>query len=314
MASTAYALGPLYVALMLDLSFGDPPNRLHPVAWMGKAIAAIDRRVPRNRPSVAFVCGAGLTLGGAALAAAVGLLIERELAYTPPVVLLLASGLVLKTTLSVRGLARAAQAVRAALEAGDLATAREQLRFHLVSRETSSLDATRVAAATVQSVAENASDAVIAPLVFYALAGLPGALAYRFLNTADSMLGYHGPKYEWFGKVAARLDDMANLVPARLTALLMIMASPMVGGSPVQAWRVWWRDASQTASPNAGHPMSVVAGALGIELEKIGVYRMGGGLADACAADIGRATRLVAATTGLALLALTLLCWTCQTQ
>jgi adenosylcobinamide-phosphate synthase len=314
MSSTVYAIGPLYVALMLDLSFGDPPNRLHPVAWMGKAIAAVDRCVPRDRPSVAFLCGAGLTIGGVALAGAVGLLIERGLAHTPPVVSLLAAGLVLKMTISIRGLARAAQAVRVALEAGDLVTAREQLRHHLVSRETSGLDATRVAAATVESVAENASDAIIAPLAFYALAGLPGALAYRFLNTADSMLGYHGPKYEWFGKVAARLDDMANLIPARLTALLMIMASPLVGGSPVQACCIWWRDAGRTTSPNAGHPMSVAAGVLGIELEKVGVYRMGSGLADACAADIGRATRLVAATTCLAAITLTLLRWMCQAQ
>ena len=157
-------------------------------------------------------------------------------------------------------------------------------------------------------------DAIVAPLVFYALAGLPGALAYRFLNTVDSMLGYHGPRYEWFGKASARLDDLANLVPARLTAVLMIMAAPVVGGSPVQAWRVWRRDAGRTASPNAGHPMSVAAGGLGVELEKVGAYRMGGGLADAGAADIGRAVRLVGATTGLALLAVTILGWTCQTR
>ena len=312
MAITASALGALYVALLLDLSFGEPPNRLHPVAWMGKAIAAIDRRAPRVPHQAAFLWGAGLAIGGAALAIAVGLLIERALAKTPPVVSLLAVGLVLKTTISARGLALAALAVRAALETGDLATARERLRWHLVSRETSGLDATRVAAATVQSVAENASDAIVAPLVFYALAGLPGALAYRFLNTADSMLGYHGPRYEWFGKASARLDDLANLVPARLTALLMILAAPAVGGSPVQAWRVWRRDARRTASPNAGHPMSVAAGALGVELEKVGVYRMGAGLADASAADIGRAVRLVGATTGLALLAVTLLRWMCQ--
>lgn len=307
MSSFFHLASAIYISFYIDIVLGEPPNRLHPVAWMGSAIGAFDRRAPRGRPGVAFLWGCGLAVAGAAVIAGMGLLIERVLARLPDVVAVVAEGLVLKATISVRGLARAAGEVRSALDAGDLASARRLLGWHLVSRDTSGLDASGIAAAAVESVAENASDAVVAPILYYALGGLPAALAYRFLNTADAMLGYRGGKYEWIGKAPARLDDLANLLPSRLTALLMMAAAPLAGGSPGRAWRTWRRDARLTASPNAGHPMSAASGALGIVLEKDGAYRLGDGLADPVAADIGRAVRLLYGTAGLALVAATLL-------
>jgi adenosylcobinamide-phosphate synthase len=204
-------------------------------------------------------------------------------------------------TFSLRGLSNASSEVRRALEAGDLSEARRLLAWHLVSRDTARLDEPRLAAAVVESVAENASDSLIAPWLFYLLGGLPAALAYRFANTADAMLGYRDAEREWLGKIPARLDDVLNWLPARLTAVLLILAAPWAGGRPLRGLLVWWRDSSKTASPNAGHPMAAAAGVLGIELEKIGCYRLGAGQRLPSAADIGRAIRLLYAVMGMAL-------------
>jgi adenosylcobinamide-phosphate synthase len=130
-------------------------------------------------------------------------------------------------------------------------------------------------------------------LLYYALGGLPAALAYRFVNTTDAMLGYRDPAHEWLGKAPARLDDLANLLPARLTAGLITLAAALVGDDAGGAWRIWRRDARKTASPNAGHPMSAMAGALGVELEKVDHYRLGAGGRSPAPGDISRAVRLV---------------------
>jgi adenosylcobinamide-phosphate synthase len=152
----------------------------------------------------------------------------------------------------------------------------------------------------VESVAENTSDGIVAPLFFYALGGLPAALAYRFINTADAMLGYRDAVHLWLGKVPARVDDLVNLVPARLTAALLVLASSLLGEEARQAWTVWRRQAGQTASPNAGQPMSAMAGALRVELEKVGHYRLGADQPLPGARDIARAIRLVYGATALA--------------
>jgi adenosylcobinamide-phosphate synthase len=151
-------------------------------------------------------------------------------------------------------------------------------------------------AAAIQSLAENASDSFVAPLFYYSLFGLPGAWAYRAVNTLDAMVGYHG-RNEFVGKFAARLDDLLNLLPARLTALLIVIAAGLAGADARGAWRAWRRDHAHTASPNAGHPMSAVAGALGVVLEKVDHYRLNAGASEPAPADIARAERLV----GLAL-------------
>jgi adenosylcobinamide-phosphate synthase len=219
---------------------------------------------------------------------------------------LLSEAYILKTAIGLRGLSLAGEEVQRALEAGDLPEARRLLSWHLVSRDTSQLSAAQVAGATVESVAENASDGVLAPLFYYALGGLPAALAYRYSNTGDAMLGYHDAEREWLGKSPARWDDLLNLIPARLTALLLIALSPLVGADRARALAIWRRDARTTASPNAGHPMSAMAGALGVALEKVGHYHLGAGQAAPTTGDIRRSVRLVklAAVAGAGLLAL----------
>lgn len=284
--------GILCLALLLDLLLGDPPNRIHPVAGMGAAIAATQRRAPRQGRLARLGYGALLAVGGAASAAGLGSLLERVTSRLPGAWGWLAEAGLLKMTFSLRGLTAAADEVGEALATGNLSEARRLVSWHLVSRETTALSPSQVAAATIESVAENTSDGVVAPLLYYALGGLPAALAYRFVNTADSMLGYRDPAYEWLGKIPARLDDLANLLPARVTAGLLALAAALAGEDIAGAWRVWRRDASKTASPNAGHPMSAMAGALGVELEKVGHYQLGAGGYPPAPGDIRRAVHL----------------------
>lgn len=291
----------LVAAVALDLAFGDPPNRLHPVAWMGRLIASLARITPKRTRWRPFLWGTGIVILGVLLCGGVGMLVILPKSSTPWLGVA-AEILLLKSAFSLRGLATAATRVQQALSAGDLVEARRLLAWHLVSRETANLDEARVAAAAVESVAENASDGVIAPWMFYLLAGLPGALAYRFVNTADAMLGYRDVEREWLGKMPARLDDLLNVLPARLSAAFILLMAPVAGGRWSRAVRVWWHDAGKTASPNAGQPMSAAAGALGIELEKVGCYRLGDGLRLPTATDIGRAVRLLYAVAGLALM------------
>ncbi|MCH8330432.1 MAG: cobalamin biosynthesis protein CobD [Bacteroidetes bacterium] len=173
---------------------------------------------------------------------------------------------------------------------GDVAQARLGLRS-LVSREPSGLSSQQTAAATVESVSENMADSICGPWLFFALFGLPGAVAYRVINTMDSMIGYHG-EYELLGKASARLDDIVNLIPARLSGLLLVLASAFLPGQHAAgAWRIMWRDHARTESPNAGWPMSGMAGALGVELEKVGHYRLGEDTRPVVVGDITQAIR-----------------------
>jgi adenosylcobinamide-phosphate synthase len=310
--------GILCLALLLDLLLGDPPNRIHPVAGMGSAIAAAQRRAPRQGRLARLGYGALLSIGGSATVAVLSSTLQRAIGRLPGVWgwppssskwvraggwppadgkwvkaggWLAEAGL-LKMTFSLRGLTAAADEVGRALAAGNLSEARRLVSWHLVSRETSALSPCQVAAATIESVAENTSDGVVAPLLYYALGGLPAALVYRFINTADAMLGYRDPAHEWLGKIPARLDDLANLLPARVTAGLLTLAAGLAGEDLAGAWRVWRRDAGKTASPNAGHPMSAMAGALGVELEKAGHYQLGTEGCPPAHGDISRAVHL----------------------
>ena len=286
-------------ALVLDAALGDPPDRLHPVAWMGGALAAGRRRLCRGSPPVLLLGGGLLTLAVAAVAAAGGVAVAM-LAAALGVGGILLESVVLKSTLSPGGLAAAARSVAAALERDDLPRARAELGRHLVSRPTAALDAAQVASGAIESVAENLTDALIAPVVFFLVLGLPGALAYRALNTADTMLGYREGPLEYFGKVAARLDDIVNLLPARLAAVAIVAAA---GAGASASWSTMVREHGRTASPNAGWTMSAMAGALGVTLAKPGAYRLGQGRAPE-ATDIDRSLRVTTRAATLAIVAL----------
>jgi adenosylcobinamide-phosphate synthase len=293
------------VAAAVDLLLGDPPNPLHPVAWMGRAIGLGRRALCRGGRVRLLLGGAFVTLAVTSVAAAAGAAIAVLASRLGPAAPLV-EGAALSLLLSLRGLVAAARAVAAPLAGGDLDAARSALALHLVSRPTATLGADEVASAAVESVAENLTDAFVAPLCFYLVFGLAGAAAYRAVNTADAMLGYRDGALEWFGKAAARLDDALNFVPARLAALGLVVGAAAAGEEVRGAWRVLRQHGRRTASPNAGLTMAAMAGALGLALTKRDAYRLGDGRPPT-AADVARAVRVFAWAAGTTLVALVLL-------
>jgi adenosylcobinamide-phosphate synthase len=306
----------LAVAVALDLLAGEPPNRWHPVAWIGGLIARARPRAPRPRWRL-LLRGALLISLVAAVAAAGALLASAALALVPAPVALVGRAWLLKCTFSIDALFAAVLMVRGHLVAADLPGARQQVAWHLVSRDTNALDAPAVASAAVESLAENLTDGLAAPIVFYVTGvllhgtgvGLALAWAYRAVNTADAMIGYRDAELLYLGRATARLDDALNYVPARLAAAAIVVGAWCAGQSAGGAVRAWRRDGGRTASPNAGQTMAAMAGALGATLEKRGHYRLGQGPApDVATIDralrVARwATALGLATAGLALCA-----------
>jgi adenosylcobinamide-phosphate synthase len=287
----------LVLALIFDLVFGEPPNRWHPVAWVGRLLAWGGRRAPRSSRTGLLASGVLLLL--LALTLALGpIMVLTHYAELLGLAGLLFRAWLLKCTFSLRGLYRAAQEVRKVLASGQLDHARSLVGWHLVSRPTQRLSSHQVASATVESVAENLTDSVVAPLCFFLLGGLPAAWAYRVINTADAMLGYRHGELEYLGKAAARLDDLLNWVPARVAGLGIVLGAWVAGESARKAWQVMLRDRGLTASPNAGWTMAAMAGALGIVLEKPGAYQLGGDALPGVDA-IDRALRVTTAASGL---------------
>ncbi|WP_328392028.1 cobalamin biosynthesis protein [Nocardia sp. NBC_00416] len=275
----------LLIGFTLDRAFGDP-RRWHPVAGFGAVAVSVesvtytDHRaagVAHELVLVGSVVGAGLALrrGGAVPVA-----------------------LATWTVLGGRSLTRTGLDMARRLESGDLSGARELLPA-LCGRDPEALDADGLARATLESIAENTSDATVAPLVWGAVAGVPGLLGYRAINTLDAMIGYRNERYLRFGWAAARLDDAANLLPARLTGLLTALVAPGVGGRPGTVLRTWRRDGGRHPSPNAGVVEAAAAGALGVRLGGRTEYRHGveqrpelGAGEPPTVADLRRAVRL----------------------
>jgi len=326
----------LLVAVALDWLIGDPPNALHPVAWFGRFVQAMERRAPRDNPRAELWYGAGMTASGIALAALPAWLLERWLrAHQPNVIAsralrgeaisdsrigdcfaslamtlgnwftVLLAALALKLTFAWRGLIRAGLTVQRDLETRAADAARDDLRA-LVSRDTRALDTSQLSAAAIESLAENASDSFVAPLFYFWLFGLPGAFVYRAVNTLDAMIGYHG-RYEFLGKVAARVDDVLNFIPARLTALVLVLAARLTRNDARRAWQTMQRDHTRTESPNAGYPMSAMAGALDVRLEKVGHYVLNERGRAPQPRDIARAARVVSVALGIVVVGMVLL-------
>ncbi|WP_130513474.1 cobalamin biosynthesis protein [Krasilnikovia cinnamomea] len=249
----------------LDAALGDP-RRFHPVAGFGQAAAALERRLyaPRRRAGAVFAVAA---VGVPVLAGVGAAALTRRRPVARAAVVATATWAVL----GGRTLRHEAAVMAGHLEDHDLAAARGRLN-HLCGRDPSALDAPELARATVESVAENTSDAVVAPLFWGALAGLPGLLGYRAANTLDAMVGHRSTRYARFGTPAARLDDALNLLPSRLTGVLTVAAAPLAGGRVGEALRVWRRDRNDHPSPNAGQCEAATAGALGVRLGGRNVY------------------------------------------
>ena len=263
----------LFIALAIDLAFGEPPNSWHPVAWLGKLIPSETKWAPRRGKVIQLVFGTVtvlLTLGAITVPVYFLILYLQELHWLIYVII---AGVLLKFTFSLRGLRQAVATVKGFLAQDKIAEARISLRS-LVSRDTADLDKSQLVSATVESVAENSCDSFVAPLFYFLLFGVPGAIAYRVINTFDAMIGYRG-EWEYLGKFAARLDDVANFIPARISALIIVLAAWICRKNLRQAWQIMLRDHKKTPSPNAGWTMSAIAGALGVQLEKAGHYKLG---------------------------------------
>jgi adenosylcobinamide-phosphate synthase len=303
--------GGLLLALALDACFGDP-KRLwgrvpHPVVLMGRAIARLEaRRLDLAMPAIVQVRrgrDASLLVIGASVLFALGV---QELCIRLPLGWLLL-GLAMSTLIAARGLHDHVAAVATALQQG-LEGGRQAIA-QIVGRDPASLDEHGVARAAIESTAENFADGVVAPLLWGVLLGLPGMAAYKAINTLDSMIGHRSARYLHFGRFAARLDDVANWLPARLSALLILAAAVCLpGATPAAGWRAMWRDAPRHRSPNAGWPEAALAGALGLRLagprryagEAVDDAWMGDGRGAATPADVGRALRVLVIACALA--------------
>lgn len=258
------ALG-LILGFAADLGLGDP-RRGHPVAAFGRAAGALEQ-VTYADSRLAGIAHLALCATATKTPAVVA---ERALrghgaAYA------LTTAAVTWAVLGGTSLLREGETLAGQLEAGDLAAARVQVR-NLVGRETSELDADEIARATVESIAENTSDAIVGPLLWGAAFGLPGLVGYRVINTLDAMVGHRTPRLANFGWASARVDDVVNLVPSRVAAALACGLAPLVNGRPGDAWRAWRRDAAQHPSPNAGPVEAAFAGALGVKLGGVNTY------------------------------------------
>jgi adenosylcobinamide-phosphate synthase len=277
-------------ALAIDLAFGELPAAAHPVVWMGRVARWVERLLPSQGARRQLLGGALLALlvplGFAAASLGVLALLEPW-----PLLRWLGQVLILTAMFAARALGDAARGVGDALNAGQLERARFGLRS-LCSRDPSQLSEPELIGATIESVAENASDSFVAPLFYYVLLGLPGAVLYRAVNTLDAMVGYRG-HYEYLGKASARLDDVLNFIPARITSLLLVLAGALLGQDLRQGVGIWRRDGGATASPNAGRPMAAMAGLLGVRLEKAGHYGLGDARAALEPGKIDQAWRVV---------------------
>lgn len=276
----------------LDAWRGDPPTRWHPVGLLGAAVEVLHGASPRardGRERYGILVAAGLPLTAAALTT-----LARRIASPLPLGRIAVEALTLDAASALHTLLQRATEIENALGADDLDAARALCGMHLVSRDTSTLTVAEVVGATIESVAENLSDGVVAPWLAFALAGAPGAAAYRASNTLDSLWGYRTEEFEALGHAAARLDDALNIVPSRLTALALVGAALMTSSEAdgLEALACWRADASRTASPNAGQPMAAMAGALRVRLVKQDAYVLGGRYRDPAPRDIGRAVRL----------------------
>ncbi|CAH2032026.1 adenosylcobinamide-phosphate synthase CbiB [Trichlorobacter ammonificans] len=254
----------LAAALLLDLLLADPRWLPHPVVGIGRLIA-LQERFYRRLGLDGYGGGLLLCCLTVLLTVAAAATLLRLLQLLSPLLAQAAGVLLAWTCLAARSLHRESALVVAALERDDLAAAR-QLLSRIVGRDTADLDREAILRAVVETVAENSSDGIIAPLFWLTVAGPVGGLAYKAINTLDSMVGYRNERYDRMGWASARLDDLANLLPARLTALLMVATAPLVGLSAGNGWRIWQRDHGNHPSPNSGHPEAAAAGVLGVRL------------------------------------------------
>jgi adenosylcobinamide-phosphate synthase len=258
-------------AFVLDLAIGDPRWLPHPVVLMGKVIASGEPLVRSGTARRDFLAGMALSVLVIALSFVTAWALVALFLLLPFWLSFISGATLASTTLATRGLLDAIKRIEAPLLAGNLTAAQHKLS-HIVGRETSNLNQDKVLRATLESLAESTCDGIVAPLFYLFLGGIPLAMAYKAVNTLDSMIGYRNEQYIYFGKFAARLDDAVNFIPARLTAFFMIIAALAARLNPARALHTVWRDHAKHLSPNAGYPEAALAGAFGVQLGGPSIY------------------------------------------
>jgi len=290
--------------MLVELCFGYPDAVMkaigHPVTWIGRLIDALDTWLNRDAASEGERRTGGIVavLILIVIVGAVALVIQHELLRLPFGIIV--AGFIASSLVAQRSLNRHVADVAIALEKDGIAAGRIAVS-RIVGRDTAELDAAGVARAAIESLAENFSDAIVAPVIWMVMAGLPGAALYKAINTADSMIGHRTVRHEAFGWAAARLDDLINLPASRFSALVLVVAAALIRDADANAaWRAVRRDAARHRSPNAGYPEAAIAGALGLSLAgprsyggvRVDDAPMGDGRRDANTADIRRALAL----------------------
>jgi adenosylcobinamide-phosphate synthase len=263
------------LAFLIDVVFGEFPDRFHPTVWIGKAIAFFKPKFKSANPRIEKINGVILcVLVILIVAVPVGLLlfgIRLFLGWIPYIVV---SAVLLQTTFAIKCMRQYTVPIAEAIRNKDFDKARQRL-YYIVRRDPTKLSEQQIVSAAVESIAESTTDGITTPFFFFALFGVPGAFAFRVINTLDSMIGYKDQEHLNIGWFSAKLDTIANYIPARLTAVLMVAAAGLLGENWRESWRILQRDKTKTNSVNAGWTMSAMAGALGVQLEKSGHYALG---------------------------------------
>ena len=271
----------VFFALVLDFAVGDPRSKFHPTAWIGSLIAKLAPHTKHSSENLEKLGGIFIILISSGIV--VSLLIFLNIGiklitidYMYIIISIIVGGILLKTTIAIKGMERHALAVVTALEQNNISSARDNLSM-IVKRNTTNLDKNHVFSGVLESISENTVDGITGPLFYFAIFGLPGAFVYRVINTADSMIGYKTDIFKNVGWFGANCDKILNYIPSRLTGFIMILSAMILGNNWRKSYEIMIRDGRKTKSPNAGYPMAAIAGALGAKFEKIDHYSLGDG-------------------------------------
>jgi adenosylcobinamide-phosphate synthase len=275
------SLSVIALALVLDFIFGDPKNKYHPTAWIGSFIAKLTPLCKNSSDVTEKFRGVILILCTTGVVATLIVLLDVGVTLITPdlltiVISIIVGGILLKTTIAIKGMERHALSVLSSIENNDIESARDNLSM-IVKRNTKNLDKNHVFSGVIESISENTVDGITGPLFYFGLFGLPGAFVYRVINTADSMIGYKTSIFKNVGWFAANCDKTLNYIPSRLTGLIMVLSAMVLGHNWQNSYHIMMRDGKKTHSPNAGYPMAAIAGALGTKFEKINHYTLGDG-------------------------------------